>query len=76
MATITTTNSTTGDSVSVFKGRRLKPRIRKVWNLYDKTYVNIQERSKEVWCRLTTALEERGQLYVRFNGLRFACSDY
>ena len=59
------------DPVSIFEGGRLALRTSKIQNLYDKTYMDIQEHSKEVCRRPAAALEEKGQLCIRFSGRWF-----
>ena len=68
VVTLTTTmNSTTSDSLSIFKDGKLKPGIYKIQNLYTRTYLDIHEHSKEVCCRPATALEEGGGLVRPFS---------
>ena len=43
-----TMTMTISDPVSIFEGGRLALRTLKIQNLYDKTYMDIQEHSKEV----------------------------
>jgi len=57
-------NSTTSDSLSIFKDGKLKPGIYKIQNLRAQTYMDVHEHLREVCCRPATALEE-GRGFVR-----------
>ena len=59
-----TMNSTTNDSISIFKDGKLKPGIYKIQNLHSQTYLDVEERSREICCRPATVLEE-GRGFVR-----------
>ena len=46
----------TGDSI--FENGKLKAGIYKIQNLYSESYVDVYERSREVWCRATQEIQE------------------
>ena len=49
---------TVGDAPSIFRDGKLKPGIYKIQSLYFKTYLDINEDSREVCGRPATDLEE------------------
>ena len=54
------------DSPSIFKDGRLKPGTYKIQNLHSHTYLDVEDRSKEICCRPAKALEEGGGLVRPF----------
>ena len=51
-------NPKTSESLSIFKDGKLKPGFYKIQNLHSQTYMDVEERSREVCCRPVTTLEE------------------
>jgi len=54
------TLASASDSASIFKDYKLKPGVYMIQDIVSKTYVDIQERTKELCCRPATALEGKG----------------
>ena len=52
------TMSSTGNSTSILKDGKLKPGIYKIQNLYHQNYLDVQEHSKQLWCRPAKDLED------------------
>jgi hypothetical protein len=52
------TASSTDDLLSIFKDGKPKPGTYQIQNLTGQTYMDVQEDSREVCCRPTTALGE------------------
>jgi hypothetical protein len=48
--------ATANDASSIFEGKKLKPGIYEIQNLYAQTYVDVDEHSRKVCCRPATAL--------------------
>jgi hypothetical protein len=56
----TMAQTSTDDSVSVFRDGKLKPGIYKIQNIVGQTYLDIREHTKELCCRPVTVLEGKG----------------
>ena len=55
------TFTSTGDSSSIFKDGKLKPGIYRVQSLFNEAFIDVQEHSRELYCRSFQDLgEERG----------------
>ena len=52
------TFTSVGDSSSIFKDGNLKPGIYKIQNLYNETFLDVQEHSREIYCRSVQDLRE------------------
>ena len=52
------TFTSTGDSLSIFEGGRLKPGIYKIQNIHNDSYVDIEVGTREVRCRPARDLGE------------------
>ena len=56
------TSPTNSDSMAIFANGKLKPGTYKVQNLASDTYLEVLEPSKELCCRLATALGPKDAL--------------
>jgi hypothetical protein len=56
----TMTFTSTNDSVSIFKDRKLWPGIYKIQNVRSQTFVDIREHTKTLCCRPATVLRGKG----------------
>lgn len=70
-------NPMTSVPLSIFKDGKLKPGIYKIQNLYSQTYMDVEERSREVCGRPATILEEgRGLVRPFWLSVIHASDDY
>ena len=54
------TLTSTGGYTSIFKDGKLKPGVYKIQNIASQTYVDLQEHTRELYCRPATVLEGKG----------------
>ena len=56
--TSTMTARPTNNPLTIFEGGRLRPGIYKIQNLYHQNYLDIQEHSRQLFCRPARDLED------------------